>query len=350
MSATKGPRRRVVALPTSGMLPRVGKVRLGYMATSKSGSLYPKAADHFIVVEDESGITDANAAAAFKDFYGDEPRSLRCMLPGPNPEDVLEGAFKLYGTSKLKRRCDGAVCDERQPEGGWVEKPCVCQSLPEGHRDRCKLTFTLQVILPDVAGVGVWHVETGSEISSRRVADFLALIHPLRGTLALYEFQLDIVPVQVAPDGVSKTVWVLNPRATSSTPQQVLEGATLARRISASEVELPALPAPADETRDPLLHADSDAEPAEGSESLEESVARQIQALNSDGKAYVRDRFGAALRAASTTIVEEYGEAARDLVALIVALMAADEINGEVVPDDALFAEEHARVAGQEPS
>ncbi|HKY60532.1 MAG TPA: hypothetical protein VJP59_05920, partial [Gemmatimonadota bacterium] len=82
----KGPKRRRVELPPIQRFPRVGKIRLGEQVTTKSGSsLRPSKLDYFRVEAEESGVTSPEAAASFHEVYGDEPRTIRCVLPGPTP-------------------------------------------------------------------------------------------------------------------------------------------------------------------------------------------------------------------------------------------------------------------------
>ena len=317
-----GPKRHSVPLPTEGGFPRVGKIRLGTASlnqelTTKYGReiFTPKKAEHFVVAPYESGITTPEAADAFAVVYGREPRQLRCLLPGDKPEDVMEGAWRTYGANKLKIRCDGEECSERT-KTGWVEKPCVCKSLglAEDDKKHCQLTFTLQVILPDVAGVGVWQIDSGSTITARRVAKWLDMMYKLRGTLVLLEFDLRLVPVSVQPVGMEKTstVYVLDPRAQAATPMEMLAGDEKRALQGARLAELPA-PA-ADDAPEPTLdrhgfeesrstsssssegaaHTPDDASlgsassGASGGTTL--SLADQISQLNERDKARLRDR------------------------------------------------------------
>jgi hypothetical protein len=246
----KGPRRLRVELPVMERFPRVGKIRLGEQVPTKSGgSLRPSKLDYFRVEAEESGVTSPEAAASFHEVYGERPTSLRAVLPGSTPADVFEGAFKLYGQSKLKRLCDGTTCDERTATGGWAESPCICSargSAPD-HKDRCKLVWSLQVLLPDVLGIGVWQIDTSSEISVRRVSAWLQMMHGLTGDLAMVEFVLDLVETKVAPEGKATSVYVLQPRATGLTPRQMLEGGGRTERVALAPVSMPALPDPVDD-------------------------------------------------------------------------------------------------------
>lgn len=229
------PKRRAVPLPATGEPPRVGKVRLGVTKTRARDDgrevSYPSATDYFVVTADDGGVTSPESAASFHDVYPGEPRVLSCVIPAATAEQVMEGAWRLYGFRKLKRKCDGEECDVRTETGGWETKPCVCkaQGIPEEiphssgnmvkNPDHCRLIFTLNILLPGVQGVGVWQVETQSAISARRISNWLRMMEDLVGDLRLVPFELHLVPADVAPGGRSKTVYVLEPRATAETQE-----------------------------------------------------------------------------------------------------------------------------------
>jgi hypothetical protein len=206
---TPAPRLRV-PLP-AGRLPRAGKIRLGEQTTNANGTLYPRALGHFTAREDESGITSAAAAAAFHAIYGDAPTEIQVVLVGETPDDNLEGAHRLYGTGgKLKRRCDGDTCATRTATG-WQQAPCACAAMPptvtkRGREVRnpelCALTYSLQVLLPDVDGIGVWQIDTGSRISVEKIAGALRLFAQIYGSLSGLAATLRLVPVTVAPEGI----------------------------------------------------------------------------------------------------------------------------------------------------
>lgn len=321
-----GPTRRRVALPSSGRWPRVGKIRLGTaeLNAAKTAELgrdifTPRKADHFVVRVDESGITSQEAADAFAAAYGTAPTMIRFILPGDTPDDNMEGAWRFYGANKLKRRCDGEMCSERTPTGGWRDVPCVCKerSIAPDSRDHCTLTYTISLILPDVAIPGVWQLDTGSEISSRRMAEWLDMIYGLRGTLRFIEGDLALVPQKVQPVGMTKTttVYVLNPQARGATVDQLLAGGggyeVGPGNGAPTRAEIPA-PA-ADEVPEPTLDRtahvepapDDAAEPATGAPGAGdappgdpapagpepwEGVVDEIRALSKDDKARLKAR------------------------------------------------------------
>lgn len=310
MTVSTGPTRHRVALPADAMPPRIGKIRLGHSVETGDRDRFGDpitraiADDHFVVSADEAEITSAETVAAFTAVYGPEPRQVRAMLLGATPEDNLEGAYRLYGKSKLKRRCDGETCSERTATGGWAEKPCVCD--PE--KRSCTLTWTLHVLLPDVPGFGVWQVDTGSEISVRRMTGFLQTLHGIKGNLAGVEFDLCLVPVTVSPDGRTKTVYVLDPRAHDFSPRAALAAAGAAR--PGYELAAPI----ADEKRDRLLDHD------------QPDPLQQVKRVLADMPKAARD-------AAKSILLDAGVLAASDTTLLKVAAAVLERFGDEAVTD-----------------
>lgn len=322
---SSGPTRHRVDLPTSGHWPRAGKIRLGTATLNEAKTkefgreIYtPQKAKHFVVREDESGITSPEAARAFAARYGAEPTAIGFLLMGETPDDVLEGAWRFYGTGKLKRRCDGELCAERTQTGRWADVPCVCkaQGIAPTSREHCTLTYQISLILPDVAVPGVWQLDTGSEISSRAMADWLEMMFelrqmadPPRGLKGLIG-TLRLVETKVAPEGRTSTVYVLKPEATEVTVKQLLSGGgSLELEPGTASAELP--PPAADEAPEPTLDrssfadeqeeldpeaglsAEAEAEaavadPADSDDRAPLPISDQIKALTADDKARLK--------------------------------------------------------------
>lgn len=340
MSApAKGPARLREPLPPpeETMLPRVGMLRLGVKETNAKGVEFPRAIDYFRVEKEESEITSDAAVEAFRARYGVKPKVIRVMLVGKEVEDNIEIARRLYGTSKLKIRCDGVTCSERTATGDWVTKPCVCDAkgLAEDHKLRCKRTATLNLVLPDVTGIGAWQLSTGSDINIHRTVGFLRLIRGLAagraaaaGTedvgLAGYECDLGLVSVKVAPRGIASTVIVLDWRDFGRTPRQAL--------AAGNGHEPKALPAPVDDEREDDLLRPDPPEPT-----VRDLIGAQItEKLGEADRVYIKDRFAATLGAAVDGLLA-YGEdeeigplLVEDLAAALVLIREREdaEVNG----------------------
>lgn len=251
------PRDIKMELPDGGRIPRVGKLRLGVkVERMKDGKAisFPSAKDYFVVNEDPS--TNRQSAESFHEVYGDEPRELDIVLPGAHTEDVLEGAWRSYGTGgKMKRKCTGpgGNCVTRAEDGEWEGPlPCACEAAglsPDDKRNHCQLRYTLTVMLMRVAGVGCWQLDTGSVMAGEGLTASLRLLEQFRGHLQGAQATLRVVPRQVAPEGKAKTVWIVELGSLDITPQQALE-------LAAERAGRVALPASSlDDAPDGLLDA-----------------------------------------------------------------------------------------------
>ncbi len=235
-----GPTRFRAPLPTTTRLPRVGRLRLG----EKTSSGRPKAVEFFRVEEDESGITSPESAAAFHSTYGEEPKSVRIQIAGHTIDDVLDMAFRFYGKGGLKRRCEGpgGRCSERTATGDWDDGPCACEARNDHY---CELSWSFQFLLPDVSGVGVWDLSSGSEMSRDAIVGFLQMMLVLRGSIALLECDMRVVMKTGRAGSLVPTVEL---RAHDATPRQMLEA-------QPGHVDLPELPPPAlDDAPEPTIH------------------------------------------------------------------------------------------------
>lgn len=276
MSGEQHPQRRRVTMPAPTEWPRVGKLRLGEKVAgtnARTGASFerPSAIDYFRV-DPEDGITSPECAASFLAEYGEKPTSIRCQVPGRRAADVFEGAWRLYGARKLKMICDGETCDERTATGGWESMPCACKArgIPltkdngTANEKHCKLSYTLNLFLPDVVGVGVWQIDTGSEISVARISRWLQMMENVTGgDLLFLDFTLNLVPVDVAPDGRAKKVYVLEPRAVGATPRELLTGG------GRTQVALPAGDPEPGPTLPPPAYDDEPVDPAPVDEALD---------------------------------------------------------------------------------
>lgn len=266
-------------------LIRVGKLHLGVKAKSTKGTEYPKQVDYFVCKEDAS--TSAEAAAAFRDVYGDKPKELDIVFPADDELLFADQNFKMYSRSwQLTCRGDGEEAmakwdvsqDGAHPEGveggtwagaattSWVYRkiPCLAAKCPmqASEKPSCKGIMNLQFMLPLVVGIGVWQIDTGSWNSMRNVLDGIETVRAITGgRVRGVPLTLGIVPKEVTPanqaggvvaEGSSgsiktKTVQVLQ----VGLPGQRLPDMLRETRKLEKETALMALPAPVDEEEVP---------------------------------------------------------------------------------------------------
>lgn len=322
-----GPTRFRAPLPATTRLPRVGRIRLGEKVSGR-----PKGVDYFRVEEDESGITSVEAAAAFHDVYGDQPKSIRIQIAGHTVDDVLDQAFRFYGKGGLKRRCEGpgGQCSERTTTGDWQDGPCACETRND---HVCELSWSFQFLLPDVSGVGVWDLSSGSEMSRDAIVGFLQMMLVLRGAIALLECDMRVVMKTGRAGSLVPTVEL---RAHDATPRQMLEA-------QPDQVALPELPSPAlDEAPEPTIHqagftddlpARDSPSPAGGMDEydlgiLRDNVSAQIRFLAPPIGQRLKalcEHYG--VKPTRDGLIERWGDRATDLPVLVEEL--EDELNAE---------------------
>lgn len=138
---------------------RLGEIRLGDTAPTKSGGTRPVKLDTFRLTSVAKGLLDQAAA-----LWGGEvvpwapseraaPRwqvitqasELPVIVPPQDPDNV--SWYELWSAGGMQRRCDG---DHIQVKGD--PQPCVCD--PDNRE--CRMVTRLQVMLPDLPDVGVW--------------------------------------------------------------------------------------------------------------------------------------------------------------------------------------------------
>lgn len=362
-----------VALPETTRVPRVGKIRLGEQVetTRQDGTtaIYPRALGHFTAREDDSGITSAEAAAAFHAVYGEHPTEIAVILPGQRADDVLEGAYRLYGTGgKLKRRCNGELCDVLSATGGReVDVPCQCKALPETvpgrgaqrgkqvpNPERCTLRWTLNVMLPHVAGVGVWQIDTGSTMAVEGLTASLRMLEDLQGTLLRTEAILRLIQRKVSPEGTVKTVHVLDLQVRSLTPMQAIDGMAQRRELPPGVVvpeaaQLP--PSSLDEHRDTLIDPTPEAvEAAAAAETPAEQPAAPAPAGEKSAETLALEARARAVKAILDGLPTREADLLADQIVAVVGrrslkLLASRLGDSDVITEDGLRAA-LARLAG----
>ena len=118
-------------------MPRIGKVRLGVKKKAKSGKFYPQAVDYFVVQADRS--TSEEAASAFHEVYGDQPRALDIMFPTDDPREFFPQSYRRYGSgSGLICRGDGRIATQLNPGTGELI-PARRHSRRNGHSSQYQL-------------------------------------------------------------------------------------------------------------------------------------------------------------------------------------------------------------------
>lgn len=193
-------------------LPRLGIIRLGYKETRarKDGSEYtfPKAAECFV-------LTDAPAVA---EVYGEAPTVLEPVYLPVEDEEVMASHYYRFYTKTWGLTCKGTGLDAQRmvdqeklqstgepvPANHDTKKPirmmvtCPCPLLDDG---QCRETLFLQILLPNVPGIGVWQIGTSSVNSIRNLQGSIAMIRAIAGRVTDVPLKLSLVPQTVVSVG-----------------------------------------------------------------------------------------------------------------------------------------------------
>jgi len=223
-------------------VPRLGKIRLGIM--EKGGkSPYPKQTDYFVVPDE------------IKEFVGEEPRELQIMFPADDVEKIAPQWLRCYGQThslvcwgdgeKAKRKIDvdtGAIAGRDTKYWEWKPITCLYEECEEW-KSRCKPVMNLMFLMPQVPGLGVWQIDTSGFHSIREINSSFELIMQVAGRISGLPLTLQLVPMEVNPQGTSKqTRWKLR-LSTNFKLAEVLKHAQLpAGRLILEEPEVEEAP------------------------------------------------------------------------------------------------------------
>ncbi len=212
-------------MPISGLtekrrLPRLGKIRIGEKVANASGSgEHPKALDYFSL--NEKNPPELNEA--FKKIYGDKPKSLKIVFPVENDAVFASQWYKAYSNTRglickgdgvkawqLVDLETGTISNRDSREVTMKEVVCKGQGCSLYQEKRCSEVLNLQFLLPDVPGIGVWQIDSGSYNSIVNINSQVELVRSVIGHIAGVSLDLVLEPMEVTADGRKKTVHVLN--------------------------------------------------------------------------------------------------------------------------------------------
>jgi hypothetical protein len=218
-------------LSESVRLPRLGKIHLGTKHPEKG---YPMKADHFIFPEEHSDYK------RLVELYGDNPKELPILIPVEDEETWASQYYKSYnltyglvckGDGELAMRMvdinTGELPDAKK--AGTVslqEIPCLGRDCPEYKSKKCHEVMNFRFILPEVPGLGIWQIDTGSKNSILNINSCAKIIKRAFGRISMIPLKLTFEPIQVnnPESGKKQTVYTLNLR-TNVTMAQLADAA-----------------------------------------------------------------------------------------------------------------------------
>lgn len=177
-------------IPTAQLqrrLPELGRIRTGQKTERAM-----KALSTFRFTS-----SDRTALGQIADLYGGTVREWSDPKANPGqfevvteaaeihvalPPDPLGGSpvYELWGGGGCERRCDGTTCETwvKGPEGPEPsDTPCICQAKGEL---ACDPKTRLNVLLPNVRGIGTWRLETKSWNAAMELPGMVDLIQSLQ--------------------------------------------------------------------------------------------------------------------------------------------------------------------------
>jgi 5S rRNA maturation endonuclease (ribonuclease M5) len=199
-------------------LDRLGKIRLGERVPDPKheGQTIPRARDYFVVPPEVQAV------------YGSQPKELTITFPTDDESRFLREEYRCYGRSYMlschgdgihaMQKTDlqtGAMVD-RDTTGDWEWREMTCDpdTCPMYTSKQCRPMMSLQFMLPEVPGLGVWELTTTSRHSRLNIRGTLHLVRwATGGRVRFIPLKLTLGPQDVVPPkGTKKTVWIVHLR------------------------------------------------------------------------------------------------------------------------------------------
>ena len=206
----------IKGLSETRRLPRLGKIHLGVKVEKPGKAPYPRATDYFVCPPEVTAV------------YGKEPKRLDVIIPVEDEEIWANQYYRQYSRSRgLVCKGDGEFCrrmiDTKTGDIAgretlavdWREGlSCPGRNCPDYKSNACQEVMNLQFLLPKVAGLGVWQIDTGSINSILNINSDAEMIRAMCGHVAWIPLTLSLEPTEVInpDDGKKKTVHCLRLR------------------------------------------------------------------------------------------------------------------------------------------
>lgn len=186
-------------------LAEVGRIRLGEQVTTRSGKKAPAKLTRFRFTSPSAELIDQAA-----NLYGGTPNDWSAPS-GPQREVVTEATsipvlippgdmafsqwYEMWSGGGCQKRCDGRFDIQR-------DRTCDCD--PDARE--CKPTTRVSMVLPEMAGVGLWRVETHGFYAATELGATVELLQSLApGRLVPGRLRLDPRTVKRTVDGKPQT-------------------------------------------------------------------------------------------------------------------------------------------------
>lgn len=257
-------------------LPRLGKIHLGikkWKTVEGKRVEYPSAVDYFVCPPEVQAV------------FGEQPKELRILIPIEDEDRWASQYYRCYSRTRglickgdginAVRMVDaetGAIADSKTKKVVMKDITCQGRECPE-YGKQCHEVMNLQFLLPEVAGLGIWQIDTGSINSIKNINSASELIKSIYGKISMIPLILTVEPhtIQDPESGKKRNVYVLNLR-TNQTLLELLE-ASRAKRLTIGEEEETDMPIPDDEA--PELIMPQNQEEVVTKETIKESATKK---------------------------------------------------------------------------
>jgi len=221
---------------------------------------YPVEVDYFILdPKTPDPVWNERLKKEFADLYGSKPKAIKIMFPPVSPELFFAQWFKRYGKSTLVK-CKGdneiATTTEEFAEGlekvgeddrGFIQVKCLGPECSYQKNNQCSRMASLQVILPELKGMGIWQINTGSFNSIVNINSALDWLKGLCGRYAMLPVTLMRVETDIPYEGKRSKHYILQ------VDQQTFSIGDIQQFAAVNTVERALIPAP-DESKDTLFY------------------------------------------------------------------------------------------------
>ncbi len=205
-------------------LPRVGKIRLGIKTKTSAGKEYPKEVDYFVFdPQTPSELENKRILDEVSKLYGEKPKQIKIMFPVADTDLIFPQWYKRYGkTSSLQCKGDGETAVVTHPEfaegleivgeteEGLKRVKCNGKECVYCKEKQCGMVGTLQVLLPEIPGAGVWQITTGSFNSIVNLNSCIDYVKSVCGRAHMIPLTLERREQTISHDGTARKHYILH--------------------------------------------------------------------------------------------------------------------------------------------
>lgn len=205
-------------------LPRLGKIRLGIKKVSqKTGKEYPAEIDYFLL-DPSTPIPEEREKllSEFKRLFGEQPKKIRVYFPVSDLEVLFPQYYKRYGSgTMLQCKGDGDKATAASEEftkglevvgktdmGSPIVK-CLGRECIYYKDKKCSEVATLNVLIPELPGAGVWQITTGSYHSIVGINSGLEYVRGIAGRFHMVPLTLERRKQDTMAEGKKSTHYIM---------------------------------------------------------------------------------------------------------------------------------------------